>query len=274
MNRRLKNAVMRLPIARNIVEQIRGDANFRSRISSAEHNAVQLFAGGVAVPSIQMRDKVRKSAILAEDFVLEGQQAFNALVDFLAKHGVPFDSSSGTIYEFGVGCGRIPRHFIGRGIRFIGSDVDADLVEWCQQNLTDSGNFRYFVNSYNPPVPLENGSIDIVYSISVFTHMDVDAQIDWFNEMHRILRAGGHLAISILERSPSELPAGIEVRKRVERNYTRSWIGKGSAPSIYYDTLNTEKYITGLLAGKFDFVDIETKAIRRNQSLILYQRIG
>ena len=246
---------------------------FSEKIASEAHNNVVLMYEGVAVPPIIMRDKVRRSAVLAEDFILEGRQAFLAIQDILAQNSVQLSHDT-RLFEFGVGCGRIARHFLSSDIgSFQGSDVDDQLTSWCSDVLSKKdARFSFFKNEYLPTLAVEESTIDILYSISVFTHMEEEAQNTWLREMSRPIKSGGHLLISIIENSEDELPTGIRVRERIDDEYKREWFGIGDAPDIYFSTANTSRYVTDTLRDNFQFVGEHSKAIRGRQSLLLFKK--
>ena len=94
-----------------------------------------------------------------------------------------FDDS-GTILDFGCGCGRLARYFPGADSRLVGTDIDQENVEWCRTNL--SGEF--LVNSRDPPLPLNPASVDCVVANDVFTHLSEASGRDWPKEIARVCR--------------------------------------------------------------------------------------
>jgi SAM-dependent methyltransferase len=94
----------------------------------------------------------------------------------------------GRVLDFGCGCGRVARHLPGVD----GCDYNPALVEWCRENLP--GEFR--VNALEPPAPYEEESYDLVYAISVLTHLTERLAEAWVAEWRRILRPGGHLLVT------------------------------------------------------------------------------
>ncbi|HEX5377202.1 MAG TPA: class I SAM-dependent methyltransferase [Phenylobacterium sp.] len=96
-----------------------------------------------------------------------------------------------TVLDFGCGSGRIARWLapavVQGGGRFLGSDLNGDLVSWCQANLPG----RYFRNSLQPPLALEPAGVDLVYAHSVLTHLTERTAQAWLAELRRILKPGG-----------------------------------------------------------------------------------
>ena len=83
------------------------------------------------------------------------------------------------ILDFGCGCGRIIRGFYKffEKSNFYGTDIDDEAISWCQQQLSEIGNF--FKNQISPPLPFADETFDFVYSVSVFTHLPEDMQFEW-----------------------------------------------------------------------------------------------
>lgn len=105
-------------------------------------------------------------------------------------------SNCGTICDWGVGCGRVAQmvnHFAPRS-EFIGIDVDADNLQWCKRNLPFG---RYETINLYPPTLLDTDSVDLIYGISVFSHLKLDAFTAWIDELARVLRPGGVALVTI-----------------------------------------------------------------------------
>ncbi|HWZ86736.1 MAG TPA: class I SAM-dependent methyltransferase [Thermoanaerobaculia bacterium] len=93
--------------------------------------------------------------------------------------------------DFGCGCGRVARWMGGAPpvVRLAGVDVDAAQVRWASRHLAG----RYSLMQPAPPLPFGAESFDVVYAVSIFTHLDEHAQFEWLAELARVLRPGGLL---------------------------------------------------------------------------------
>lgn len=98
------------------------------------------------------------------------------------------------VLDFGCGCGRVIRHWRHLAdVKMTGTDYNPRLLEWCVENL----NFADFdVNCLAPPLPYDDDSFELVYALSVFTHLPAELQRAWRDELTRVLRPGGHLVIT------------------------------------------------------------------------------
>lgn len=133
-----------------------------------------------------------------------GPETKTAIVDLL-----PADWSfeGKRILDFGCGAGRTLRHFISEAqqAEFWGVDIDAASVELLAQTVCPP--LRVMRSGYMPPLDFEGGSFDLIWSISVFTHL-TDSSLPWLLELHRILKPGGLLVATYMGRWTSELLAG------------------------------------------------------------------
>lgn len=103
------------------------------------------------------------------------------------------------ILDWGVGCGRIARHFLERAHQNIyGADVDARNIDWLHQN-TDWKNAVQM--DFDPPMPFEDKFFDVVYGHSVFTHLAYENQFKWLEELRRVLKPGGYAFVTVCAES-------------------------------------------------------------------------
>lgn len=106
-----------------------------------------------------------------------------------------FTFERGHVLEFGCGCGRILRHFarFAHACRFTGVDIDADAIAWSREHLKFA-DFRVIATL--PPMDLPDASFDAAYSFSVFTHLPLEAQRAWLDELARVLKPGALAALT------------------------------------------------------------------------------
>jgi ubiquinone/menaquinone biosynthesis C-methylase UbiE len=95
------------------------------------------------------------------------------------------------ILDWGCGPGRIIRHLpniIGNGCEFYGTDYNKKSIDWCSKNLTG---INFNNNNLNALLSYEDNFMDVIYGISIFTHLSEQLHYDWYNELHRILKPNG-----------------------------------------------------------------------------------
>jgi SAM-dependent methyltransferase len=101
------------------------------------------------------------------------------------------------VVDFGCGCGRALRHLelkLAPRQRLIGMDVDQEAINWLSANYPKISTFAL---KPLPPTPLDDASVDLIVSHSVFTHLPEHIQFLWLDELARILKPGGGLITSI-----------------------------------------------------------------------------
>ena len=99
------------------------------------------------------------------------------------------------ILDFGCGCGRVLRHAPGHtSATLFGVDASEELVSWFAQQLPELADVR--VNDVLPPLPFPSGAFDLVYLLSVFTHMRESTELAWMPEFQRLIKPGGLLIFS------------------------------------------------------------------------------
>jgi SAM-dependent methyltransferase len=203
-----------------------------------------------------------------EWFLESGAAGFRSLRDALSEQGTDV-ARLRSVLDFGCGCGRVTRHWAGVGPRVWGCDYNPALVSWCRTHL---GFARFEVNALGPPLPFADASFDLVYALSVFTHLTEDLQTAWMAELHRVLEPGGLLAVTVHgaryagELSPEErrrFQEGELVVRRVE-----------SAGTNLCGAYHPEEYVRRRLARDFAVVAYLPEGARGNphQDLVLLRR--
>lgn len=131
-----------------------------------------------------------------EEFVTQGYGIKQFIVSALPAG---YDFNDKRVLDFGCGIGRVLRHFqteAQKG-RFWGCDIDHRSVQWLSENFPP--HFRVFNNSELPHLPLESNYFDLVYVISVFTHLTRTWK-PWLLEIRRVLKPGGIALITFHNR--------------------------------------------------------------------------
>jgi SAM-dependent methyltransferase len=111
------------------------------------------------------------------------------------------------VLDFGCGAGRVLRHFVNEAqeAEFWGSDIDEPSVEWCRTMLSPPMTFRH--NQEVPPVDAPSDHFDLIYAVSVFTHITMH-WAGWLLELHRVTAPNGLLVITFMGEGMSQGVAG------------------------------------------------------------------
>jgi SAM-dependent methyltransferase len=113
------------------------------------------------------------------------------------------------VLDFGCGSGKVMRHFLAEAheCELWGCDIDKPSIAWLQEELSPP--LVAFRNGETPPLDQPDASFDLVWSVSVFTHL-TDHWAGWLAELHRVLKPGGLAIISFLGGAMYEVLAGGE----------------------------------------------------------------
>lgn len=117
-----------------------------------------------------------------------------------------FSLDGRSVLDFGCGAGRTLRQFVAddRSIELWGCDIDLESIEWMNRHLSPP--LHVFVNGERPPLPQPDASFDVIYCVSVFTHL-TDSWSEWLIELHRLLKPGGLLIATFMGEGQSEVIA-------------------------------------------------------------------
>jgi SAM-dependent methyltransferase len=126
-------------------------------------------------------------------FLESGRLAAESIRDALDRAGRPV-RELGAILDFGCGCGRVTRRWATLdGVAVHGADRNAAAIDWSRRNLAFA---RFETNTLAPPLPYAARSFDLVYALSVFTHLTEELGLAWAAELERVLRPGGYVLLT------------------------------------------------------------------------------
>jgi SAM-dependent methyltransferase len=127
-----------------------------------------------------------------EAYVGVGQKAAAQLTALADDAGLVLGPQT-RVLEFGCGCGRVLRALAEIApVQLFGCDLHRGMVRWCQTHLRG----QYVVSKPKPPLPYAAGQFDMVYALSVFTHMTDAPARAWLAELGRVTRPGGIAILS------------------------------------------------------------------------------
>jgi SAM-dependent methyltransferase len=204
---------------------------------------------GPSVPPAQLRVRVGPGHGDVADFLRSGEQHARLVGDLLEERGSS-PAAAAPILDFGVGCGRVARHWHGLEVGLHGCDVNRKMVDWCRRNLDG----RFDVNELAPPLPYAAGTFGLVYAFSVFTHLPERLQHEWLAEFGRVLRPGGHVLFTTL----GEYYVGLDRLTAAER----STFDRGGLVVLFEDhagesfcsAYHPRAYVEGTLAAGYEYV--------------------
>jgi len=211
-------------------------------------------SGIPALPPAALRYRVGQSPYVST-FLTVGRMAAENLRAALVRAGRPLETFD-SILDFGCGCGRT-LVWLARGNsshRFYGTDVDGAAIAWCRANQKFA---EFHRNAPLPPLPYGDGKFDLVYAISVFTHLDEDLQSRWFAELRRVVRSGGLLILSVHGQAVWRELCDADRSQLEQRGFLFQRSGKcrGIFPPWYQTSFHAEGYIREQLGGHFRILE-------------------
>jgi SAM-dependent methyltransferase len=127
------------------------------------------------------------------------------------------------VLDFGCGAGRTLRHLVERAPRaeLHGCDVDGPSIHWLEKHLSPP--LQVFQNAERSPLPYRDDAFDLVYALSVFTHI-TEPWAEWLLELRRVLRPDGILVVTFMNaESWSAFGNGSWDEERTGMLVTRTW---------------------------------------------------
>ena len=99
------------------------------------------------------------------------------------------------VLDFGCSSGRHLRVLQAwrPGVRWTGCDPNHRAIGWASEHLDG---IEFFVSPQDPPLALDDGSLDAALAVSVWSHFDAKAAERWLEEMARLIRPGGVLVFT------------------------------------------------------------------------------
>jgi SAM-dependent methyltransferase len=165
------------------------------------------------VPSDRLMSRVAVGPDVGS-FFRSGRESVRELRRTLAIADRTLESFA-SVLDFGCGCGRMLLWLEGIGLAggLHGTDIDAEAIDWCREHIPFA---EMAVNDQDPPLPYPDGTFDLVFNHSVFTHIDERRQDAWLAELQRVTRPGGLVVLST--HGEAAIPAGDDqLRNTLER---------------------------------------------------------
>lgn len=158
------------------------------------------------------------------DYIARGQEAAEELSRALQAVGRALPDFE-SILDFGCGSARVLPHVASlTAASCAGCDVDAEAIGWARDHHPA---LRWTASPAEPPLPYPSQSFDLIYSISVFSHLGDASQDRWLHELARLLRPGGVALLTVHGRHAFEQFRTGRVRTRwsARRAFEREPLG-------------------------------------------------
>ena len=208
-------------------------------------------------------------------FVNVGRRCAQDIQTTMQLSGVSI-SSLQTVLDFGCGCGRTLNWLSKENgaIRFFGTDIDEEAIEWCRGNFTD---IEFLINGLSPPLSFSGNTFDLVYAISVFSHLDEEDHLEWLRELRRVLRPGGFLLVSYHGAQSQTLLSAKDRKLIANKGFLFKVEGLGKhklngLPDTYQTAYVSTDYINEYWSELFRIEHVIHDGMNAHQSVVLMRK--
>lgn len=182
-----------------------------------------------------------------------------------------------SVLDWGCGCGRAAR-FVCEAApnQLVGIDIDADNIQWCAENLPHG---RFFSIHPKPPTEFADGTFDLIYGISVFTHLSELDQNLWLAELYRLARPGAAILMSVhgeiaFLRADGSAKRFLALQNEGMLDYGRckdldEVMPEQKETAAYKNVVHSRRYIYTKWSDHFNILDVLDGAIGGHQDLVL-----
>ncbi len=223
------------------------------RVQCLGHRIADAAAGRAGtLPPPELRFRVAGDPS-AERFVRVGRETVANLEACLEAAGQPIESFE-SVLDFGAGCGRTLMPLSRRlpESRLHGADTDRVAIEWCGSNLAG---VDARPNSAEPPLPFDADSFDLIYAVSVFTHLGPEMEALWLAELRRVLRPGGVALLTVYSRESVDGAGELEEVEQKGIVFRESRKLEGFFPRWYQTCFRSEAYTREKFGQYFDSIE-------------------
>ena len=175
------------------------------------------------------------------------------------------------VLDFGCGCGRVLSRMPSNGnVQYVGVDLREDALQWLRRTMPEG---TFVVGPAMPPVDPGARDFDLIYSVSVLTHLTQEQEGAWLDEWHRLLKPGGHVIATFrgedwVEQFAYENQKG-SIRTDWNDNggfcYQKHRYWEGIFPEYYSGTYHTVDYVRSTWGKRFEVLEILPAADTPNQ---------
>jgi SAM-dependent methyltransferase len=219
---------------------------------------------GLPVPPPKLIVRVAGTADV-EWFLEGGRRAAGSIRMALLRHGRQVDELEAML-DFGCGCGRVLRNWHALGKTAVhGSDRDERAIAWCRDNLRFAA---VETNGLEPPLAHRDGAFDLVYALSVLTHLTEELQLAWLAELRRVLRPD---ALLLLTTHGAAYEPRLEADERERFRAGELVVRRPEAVGTNLCTsFHPEAYVRSRLTDGFDVLEFVAEGAKGNPDQDLY----
>jgi SAM-dependent methyltransferase len=135
-------------------------------------------------PNSSMR---KTSGKTIPQYYISGIRCYLPIATMALHYGVELDRDI-FILDFGCGVARELLHFQRHYPRpkYFACDIDATSVDFVRKNYR----VECYKNEFVPPLRYDTSSMDMIYSVSTFSHLRPSDHVPWLKELCRVTKPG------------------------------------------------------------------------------------
>lgn len=182
------------------------------------------------------------------------------------------------VLDFGCGCGRVlSRMPAGGKVRYFGVDLHEAALQWLRETMPEG---TFTAGTEVPPANVGVQDFDLIYSVSVLTHLNQEQEGAWLREWHRLLKPGGHVIATFRGEDWVEHNT-LEAQKKAIRQrwsemdgfcYQRHRYWEGIFPEFYSGTYQTTDYVRSHWGKQFEILTMVPAADTPNEQNTVVMR--
>jgi len=203
-------------------------------------------------------------------FLASGYRLAGDVETILQSHGKSLGECQ-RVFEWGCGCGRSLRAMknLHPHLELFGTDIDAEAITWLQQHYAAIAQFK--TNDHEPPIAFADRSFDLIYAVSVFTHLPEEMQFRWLADLARLLQPGGIALLSVHGESHHHKQSSQAQQILEDRGfyYDTGAHRTDGLPEFYLNTYHTAEYIKREWSSYFTIREIVPLGFEGHQDVVV-----
>jgi SAM-dependent methyltransferase len=180
------------------------------------------------------------------------------------------------VLEFGCGSARVLRHLRNiTGVQLAGTDANPKAIAWDRNSLLG---VDFCHNKLTPPLAFDEAKFDLIYALSVFTHIPLEWQRAWLDELRRVLAPGGYLLCTVHGDHYFRSQLNEEDRKQFERGGVLTLDSKHPRASYSsqvlgsWDVFQTRDQVRAVFGVGFEILCYTTEPAAASQDTLVLQK--
>jgi len=136
----------------------------------------------------------RTSSHTIRHYYESGLTTFMPIATSAIAHGVDLDQPV-KVLDFACGAGRQLLHLVRLypNAQAFACDIRTDAIAYLQRAYPKA---KIYANKFDPPLMYSDAAFDLIYSVSVFSHLSAQDAHLWLGELRRVAKPGAVLCLT------------------------------------------------------------------------------